>query len=513
MMREKILLKTLKALKIRININVNAFFEFITSIFSRTTSSSQAAYYYWIFHLLLLQSKIKDNSFSGFNSLKISLALRHFVRAKAKLKTRNYEADTLDEQLVEIYYLLTNYQNLLPMFKAISSKRVLYAGQAYYNTWYLSRSLRKLGWKADVLNWDLNPFSQIYYHGEDFKFNGNAENELSHNLKFYIASLYKYDVFHFSNAHGICFGFTVQGFFTQQFGKHSEIFLLKHLGKKVVYTNNGCNDGVSQTAFSKWKPESTCAICSWQNEPNVCSDNKNLAWGKFRNEVSDFQCLLGGNRVDYNDDLRVHEVPEFYCLDKYFWHPKLDIPEKFRLEEKVSDTIWLYHAVGNLNERTINGVNLKCSHIYLPLVQKMQNEGCRIELINPTGIPNKEVRFLQAQADIFLEMLTFGWFGANVREAMMLGKPVICYIRPEWLESVRQEIPDYAAELPIISATPDTVEEVLRDLIANPDKRREIGQRSRDFAVKWHSAEAGGRRFDQIYTKLLQGDPLLRIMT
>jgi glycosyltransferase involved in cell wall biosynthesis len=146
-------------------------------------------------------------------------------------------------------------------------------------------------------------------------------------------------------------------------------------------------------------------------------------------------------------------------------------------------------------------------------VGKLQNEGLAIDLINPTGIPNKEVRFLQAQADIFLEMLTFGWFGANAREAMMLGKPVICYIRPEWLESLRQEIPDYAAELPIISATPDTVEEILRDLITNPDKRREIGQRSRDFAVKWHSAEAGGRRFDKIYTKLLQGDLLLRIMT
>jgi glycosyltransferase involved in cell wall biosynthesis len=134
----------------------------------------------------------------------------------------------------------------------------------------------------------------------------------------------------------------------------------------------------------------------------------------------------------------------------------------------------------------------------------------RIDLIEPTGIPNKEVRFLQAQADIFLDMLTFGWFGANIREAMMLGKPVICFIRPEWLESVREEIPAYAAELPIVSATPQTVESVLRDLIAHPEKRLEIGRRSREFAVKWHSASAAGKRFDQIYGKLLAGDPLLR---
>ena len=129
--------------------------------------------------------------------------------------------------------------------------------------------------------------------------------------------------------------------------------------------------------------------------------------------------------------------------------------------------------------------------------------GYHLDLIEPVGVPNKEVRYLQAQADIFLEMLSFGWFGANAREGMMLGKPIICFLRPEWLESVRQQIPDYVDELPIVSATPHTVEDVLRDLITNEDKRREIGRRSREFAVKWHSAQAGARRFDHIYAELL----------
>ena len=97
----------------------------------------------------------------------------------------------------------------------------------------------------------------------------------------------------------------------------------------------------------------------------------------------------------------------------------------------------------------------------------------------------------------------------NAREAMMLGKPVICHIRPEWLESLRQEIPEYAAELPIVNATPATVEGVLRDLLCNPEKRRKIGVRSREFAIKWHSSEAGARRFNEVYTKLLGGNALL----
>ena len=71
--------------------------------------------------------------------------------------------------------------------------------------------------------------------------------------------------------------------------------------------------------------------------------------------------------------------------------------------------------------------------------------------------------------------LSFGWFGATAREAMMLGKPVICYLRPEWLASARREVPEYIDELPIVSATPETIRDVLVDLVLNPEKRRAIG--------------------------------------
>ena len=52
--------------------------------------------------------------------------------------------------------------------------------------------------------------------------------------------------------------------------------------------------------------------------------------------------------------------------------------------------------------------------------------------------------------------------------------------------------------------------ESVLDLIGNPDKRQEIGRRSRAFALKWHSAQAAGRRFDEVYRRLLAGNPLIR---
>jgi hypothetical protein len=392
---------------------------------------------------------------------------------------------------------------------AVSSPgRVLYVGQAYYNTWYLSRALRRLGWQADVLNWDATPESDLYYHGEDFRLElgGLRSVRLAKQATFYARALRRYDIFHFSNAHGMKFGGDFAEWVEQRFSRGAEIRLLKRLGKTVVYTNNGCLDGVAQSSFAAWGDTPVCRDCPWREMPRICSDERNLAWGSFRNEVADFQVLLGGNRADYNVDPSVHEVPEFYCLDPEQWRPDLLVPANYRLPLPQT-TVKIYHGVGNALTRSEVGTqrNIKSTHIYLPLIERLKAEGHDVELVFFTDVPNTKLRFYQAQADIVVDMLTYGFFGANAREAMMLGKPVVCYLRPEWLDQMRVEIPDYVDELPVVSATPDTVHDVLVDLIEHPERRAEIGRRSREFAVKWHSHDAAARRFDRIYRNLLAG--------
>ena len=386
--------------------------------------------------------------------------------------------------------------------------RVIYVGHAYYNTWYLSRALREMGWRADVLNWDASAETDLFYHGEDFRIeaSGRKQLRLARQAAFYARAVRNYDIFHFSNAHGMQFGHELAFRVERRFSQGAEIRLLKRLGKKIVYSNNGCLDGVAQSSFAAWGDRPVCNDCPWRNVPIFCSDERNLAWGGFRNEVADFQVIIGGNRVDYNVDPTIHEVPEFYCLDTSFWQPDLLVPANYRLG-LPDTTIKIYHSVGNALSRTEAGTNrnLKSTHLYLPLIEELKREGHDVELIFFTDVPNKQLRFYQAQADIVVDMLTYGWFGANAREAMMLGKPVVCYLRDEWLDQMHAEVPGYVDELPIVNATPDTVHDVLVDLIEHPEKRAEIGRRSRAFAVKWHSAEAGARRFDRIYRNLIDG--------
>lgn len=385
---------------------------------------------------------------------------------------------------------------------------MLFVGQSYYHAWYLSRELRKLGWRADVLNWEENAANEIYYHGEDFRFRYRGPTYKSDAVRhalFLAWALPRYDIFHFSNRHGIQFGTAIRHWTAELFSEHADIRLLKRLGKKIVYSNTGCLDGVRQSTFDAWGPEPTCEICPWRNQPSVCGDESNSAWGELRNSLADYQVTTGGNRADWNDDPAVHEVPQFYCLDPEVWRPDLAIPAEHRVERRPSQ-LRLYHAVGNAQQRVAADTreSLKSTHVWFPLAERLRSEGRDVELFYATDIPNRDVRYYQLQSDVVCDMLTVGWFGANVREALMLGKPAVCYLRQSWIEQVREQVPGYVEELPVVSATPETVHDVVSGLLDDPTERHELGERGREFALKWHSAQAGARRFDQIYSELLE---------
>lgn len=141
-----------------------------------------------------------------------------------------------------------------------------------------------------------------------------------------------------------------------------------------------------------------------------------------------------------------------------------------------TDTLKVVHAPSN---RVVKG-----TAAVIAAVEALVARGYRIELDLVENLPNTQARSRMADADVFIDQLNAGFYGAAAVEAMALGKPVVAYIRSEdlcYLPTGMREA------LPVITATPATlVERLERLLISSPQELGEIGARSRRFAETWH---------------------------
>lgn len=120
----------------------------------------------------------------------------------------------------------------------------------------------------------------------------------------------------------------------------------------------------------------------------------------------------------------------------------------------------------------------------LAAVERLRAEGVAFEFRLVENLPHAEARRLYAQADLVIDQLLIGWYGALAVEAMALGKPVVCYLRDEDLGFIPAEM---RAELPLIRATPTSIEAVLREWLTT--RRGELaarGMASRGFVERWH---------------------------
>lgn len=135
----------------------------------------------------------------------------------------------------------------------------------------------------------------------------------------------------------------------------------------------------------------------------------------------------------------------------------------------------------------------KGSQYLIAAIEKLRAEGVRIELDTVSGVSNDVVVSRMAQCDIVLDQLLIGWHGYTALEAMARGKPVICFIRD------RSELID-AENCPMISANPDDIEAVLRQVAAyRRDEIVQLGQRSREYVEKNYSVRAIAGRLADLY--------------
>jgi hypothetical protein len=115
------------------------------------------------------------------------------------------------------------------------------------------------------------------------------------------------------------------------------------------------------------------------------------------------------------------------------------------------------------------------------------------------GLTHDEAFELYREADIVVDQLNAGWYGVFAIECLALGKPVVTFLLDE---AVRRTEEAYGVEVPLVSATAETLREQLRTLVDDAALRHRIGAASRAYAEQLHDIDKIAGELISLYERI-----------
>src|SRR5205814_599193 len=138
---------------------------------------------------------------------------------------------------------------------------------------------------------------------------------------------------------------------------------------------------------------------------------------------------------------------------------------------------------------------IKGTRHVMAAVEALRREFPRLELRLIEKQPWEAMPAFLAGCDILVDQLMMGWYGLLAIEGMAERRAVVGYLR----EDLRPQYPD----CPIVGAEPETLYNVLRDLVRDPARRAELGERGARFARAHHDTKVVGARLLGEYRAML----------
>lgn len=260
--------------------------------------------------------------------------------------------------------------------------------------------------------------------------------------------------------------------------KYRELQLLHRAGKKVVLLAYGADVQVMSRfrglpfkhAMCMDYPQYTRQEAQTLRDMEYCVANSD-------------HVMSGVDWVDYMprwDSLNAGH----FAIDTAQWTPA---PEP--AEREPDRPIVIFHAP---NHRELKG-----TRFLIAACEELVAEGEPIELRLVERVPNTEIRRQLAEADIVADQFIVGWYALFAIEAMAMAKPTLCFLREDLLELYT--LYSFAGECPLINTPALEIKEVLRPLIHDAQRRREIGLAGRRYVESHHSLEAVGAMLDGVY--------------
>jgi len=165
----------------------------------------------------------------------------------------------------------------------------------------------------------------------------------------------------------------------------------------------------------------------------------------------------------------------------------LDVPHAYWCPVVVDGSVWETTGIPLEKKRPVvvhvpsMGV-IKGTHMIEETLMKLHDEGL-IDYRPSRGVAASEMPRLISGADVLLDQFRIGSYGVAAVEAMFAGRVVVGHVSHKVRKIIRKET---GSQVPIVEATPETLETVLRDISKNTSKFQEIARAGLSFAQEVH---------------------------
>ncbi len=224
------------------------------------------------------------------------------------------------------------------------------------------------------------------------------------------------------------------------------------------------------------------------------------SWSPFRDSSWDLRPMLVEAAVrnrrflEEQDPGRVLVATPDLLLDMpaATWLPNVVDPAAWALDEPplTEGPVRVLHAPTN--------THIKGSELIADAVERVRASGAlHYELVS--GVSPDAMPALYAQSDVVLDQFRIGIYSTTALEALAAGRVVLGFLLPEVRRLATQEA---GMPVPIVQATPDTIEEVLIDIVERPGHYRQIAAAGPAFVRALHD----GRYSAEILAERMLGD-------
>lgn len=362
--------------------------------------------------------------------------------------------------------------------KPAAGPRLVWGSTPIISHSYWSRAMRTAGYSSET-------FTTDFYHVINRR--SDWDRLLHEHYRLLPARLRKYAAFIHALFRYDFFMMPFSGFFIGATPAwRLQAFLLRMAGKKTVLLPYGAD------AYVYNRIRSTALIHGLlMSYPGAARDQRRLArqidyWCREADAV--ITGVMGPDGFGRWDAL----VPSNIHLDLAEWRPSA----RHSARDGRNGTVRIVHAP---NHRGFKG-----TEFVVEAVRQLQSEGLSVELLLLERMQNADVkRCLAEEADILVEQLICTGHGLSALEGLASGLPVVSNLEDdELLLAFRRW--SYFSECPIVSASPESIVDVLRKLVTRPTLRHSLGAAGRGYVEKYHGLDSAAYLFTEV-VRFLQG--------